>query len=299
MVLACLLFPVTGCRNREPAAAAAEAVMQRDTPVQPLYLYTYVVPREIRVREYFRFINSVVESFDSLTPYELDEYLLVRANPWLIDTLAATDYNMRQERGEFVFNQKELVVLRPGDSLGIPSESLAARIRERQAGTVLDINIPEFRLRIVENGDTLRSVRVRVGKNTKKYLTVLNRKQDLRTRTGTGQIIRVNRYPDWRDPASGKILKLTKRDDKRKTKLPQIPWLEPEIDGKRYGQMIHPTTNPNTLGRPASNGCIGCSEADAWHIYYAAPIGTPVIIRYDLDVLTVQGDTLHLRDIYR
>ncbi len=71
-----------------------------------------------------------------------------------------------------------------------------------------------------------------------------------------------------------------------------------EIDGHQYGQMVHPTTNPQSLGKAYSNGCIGTKEVDAWYIYYYAPIGTNVEIRYDLEVVDSKGDTLLLKDIY-
>ena len=76
--------------------------------------------------------------------------------------------------------------------------------------------------------------------------------------------------------------------------MPQIPWIETEINGVRNGQMIHPTTNPKTLGKAYSNGCIGTTEADAWIIYYYAPIGTPIEIKYDLK----NEDGKTLIDIY-
>ena len=53
---------------------------------------------------------------------------------------------------------------------------------------------------------------------------------------------------------------------KKVTKLPQIPFIETEINGIRNGQLIHPTTNPETLNKAYSNGCIGTKEADAWVI---------------------------------
>ena len=44
-------------------------------------------------------------------------------------------------------------------------------VRKVYAGrTVLDINIPEFKLRIVEKGDTIYTFPVRVGQNRKRYL---------------------------------------------------------------------------------------------------------------------------------
>jgi len=84
-----------------------------------------------------------------------------------------------------------------------------------------------------------------------------------------------------------------------RTLMPQIPWTEVELDGMRYGQMIHPTTNPETLERAYSNGCIGLGEADAWCFYYHAPLGTPVVFRYDLETVNETGDTIMLPDIYK
>ena len=65
----------------------------------------------------------------------------------------------------------------------------------------------------------------------------------------------------------------------------------------RHGQLIHPTTNPESLGKAYSNGCIGTKEADAWVIYYYAPLSTKVIIRYDLTVKK-DGEKQELKDIY-
>lgn len=73
------------------------------------------------------------------------------------------------------------------------------------------------------------------------------------------------------------------------TKLPQVPFIETEINGLRYGQLIHPTTNPVTLGKAYSNGCIGTKEADAWVIYYYSPLQTKITISYDLDIVNKYG----------
>jgi len=82
------------------------------------------------------------------------------------------------------------------------------------------------------------------------------------------------------------------------TKLPQIPFIETEINGLRYGQLIHPTTNQETLSKAYSNGCIGTKEADAWVIYYYTPINTKIEIRYNLNVKDKNGNRLLLKDIY-
>lgn len=257
------------------------------------------VLRDIPVAAYFAFMDSVVARYDSLVPYVLTEHLIVRANPWIIDTLENTDYYRRIALGRFVYDQKTEVVLKAGDSLRLPGPQTAAALLAAMAATRLDINIPAYRLRIVAGDSILYSFPVRVGKNQQKFLAMAGRVADLRTLTGTGEIIRINRYPVFYDPVTGDIFKYTKRDDRNYTLMPQIPWLEPAINGQRYGQMIHPTTNPATLGKPASNGCIGTREADAWRIYYYAPVGTPVVIRYDLTEANAPGDTLRYKDIYQ
>lgn len=285
--------------SKGPAAATPDSLKQDSIPVQRP-LFTYVVPREIRVKEYFRFIDSLVSRYDSLTPYPLTEHLLVRANPRIIDTLENTDYYRQKERGVFVYDQRKLPVLHTGDTIQIPDSLHAVALLERMSKTWIDINIPEFTMRVVEGEDTVQCMTVRVGQHKKRFQEAIRRVEDLRTRPGVGKIVRINREPTlFTDPHTGKKYKDTKRDDGRRTLMPLIPWLEPEINGVRIGQMIHPTTNPETLGRAYSNGCIGCTEGEAWRLYYYAPVGTKVVIRYDLLLISPKGDTTVLRDIYR
>jgi L,D-transpeptidase ErfK/SrfK len=139
---------------------------------------------------------------------------------------------------------------------------------------------------------------VRVGRNEKKYLEMSGRVQDLKTKTGKGEIVAHVRNPRFVNPVNNHQYFVTKRDDEKVTKLPQIPFIETEINGFRYGQMIHPTTNPETLGKAYSNGCIGTNEGDAWVIYYYAPINTKINIRYNLNVKGIDGVSLVLKDIY-
>lgn len=296
-IISALLFLATraACGNMEPAP-----IVVTDTLLPPVREYDtfYVVPREIRVRDYFKFMDTLLKRLDGEVAYDLNEYILLRTNPKLLDSLTGTDYYLRKARGEFVYNQKQLAVLHKGDTIFIPGDSLAARVKRRMDATWLDINIPEFRLRIVEGSDTLFTLPVRVGQNRQRFLETIGRDEILRTKTGTGKIIRVNKYPVWTNPVDGEEYKDTERDDGLRTKMPQIPWLEPEINGARYGQMIHPTTNPETLNKAYSNGCIGASEADSWLIYAMAPIGTKVVIRYDRMKITAQGDTVWLRHVY-
>ena len=257
------------------------------------------VARDIPVRDYFPFMDSISATYDSLLPYRLSEHLLVRANPWIIDTLVNTDYYRMIEKDSFVYDQKCLIVLRKGDSLNIPDSIAAGRILKNFENTRIDLNIPEFKLRILQDSTELFSFTIRVGQNRKKYLAMGDRVTDLRTKTGSGKIIRHARDPDFYNPTNGKQFYLTKRDDDRTTLMPQIPWIETEINGVQNGQMIHPTTNPETLGKAYSNGCIGTTEADAWIIYYYAPIGTPIHIQYELSSKDGSGVVIELEDIYK
>ncbi len=300
ILVSLLIFCATACK-RKAEQAKLEQVFAQNLPKLPENEPPHTkipIHREIAVGGFFKFIDEVVGQNDTLAAYKLTENLLLRANPWILDTLVSTDYYTQASRGNIVYDQRKMVVLKPGDTLLIPGPKTAASLLEKMANTRLNINIPAFEMRIMEYDSVLFTVQVRVGKNQKKYLEMAGGKVDLRTRTGMGEIIRVNRSPAFFDPVTGKKFKFTKRDDHQTTFMPQIPWLEPAINGQRYGQMIHPTTNPKTLGKAASNGCIGTNEADGWRVYFFAPIGTKVLIRYDLQAINEQGDTLRYDDVY-
>lgn len=164
--------------------------------------------------------------------------------------------------------------------------------------THLEINIPEFKLQIIQDGRELYNFLVRVGRNDKVYMAMAKREVDMRTMPGKGEIIRVNKNPAFINPQNNLRYYTTKRDDGKRTSLPAIPWLEPAIEGRRIGQLIHPTTNLETLGKAISNGCIGLRESDAWIVYYYAPIGTKVHFKYELERLNNKGETLRFKDIY-
>ncbi|NJB70410.1 L,D-transpeptidase ErfK/SrfK [Saonia flava] len=256
------------------------------------------VKNNITIEKYFNYMDSLVVEYDSLVPYPLSEHLLVRANPWIMDTLANTDYYNMMEQDSFVYNQKKMVVLRNSDSLIVPDSITATKIIKSMKNTLIDVNVPEFKLRIYQDNLLLHTFPIRVGRNTEKYLEMGNRITDLRTIQGYGQIIEHHKNPDFYNPVDGKQFFFTKRDDEKTTYMPQIPWIETEINGVRNGQMIHPTTNPETLEKAYSNGCIGTKEGDAWIIYYYSPLGTPIQIRYDLKIKDINGEELELKDIY-
>ncbi|MCC6410781.1 MAG: L,D-transpeptidase [Saprospiraceae bacterium] len=297
VVVAALL---TACRNDSPKPNEKVSSISREVPKvageQPVARIP--VTEDVRIASYFTFIDALVAKYDTLAPYKLTEHLLVRANPWLIDSLAATDYYLQMAKGNYVHEQRQTIVLHAGDTLQVPGPLQAARILEAMNNTLIDVNIPAFRLRVLQSDSVLFEVPVRVGKNKTEYLEMAGREVDLRTRTGEGTVIRINNDPTVYNPVTGEKYDSTKRDDKRYTTMPRIPWLETITNGIRTGQMIHPTSNPKSLGKPASNGCIGMGEADAWRVYYHAPLGTRVRIRYNLTEITPGGDTLEYKDIY-
>lgn len=279
--------------------ALSESVASTKEVTPPVRgVYTGPIGADITIGQYFCFMDSVVLHYDTLVSYAITEHVIVHANPWIIDSLAATDYYSKMEKGIFVDDQKSLVLLQKGDSLLIPDSVYAMELHSYLDSVLIDVNVPEFTLRIFVGQDTLHTFPVRVGQNRTKFLQLAGYVMSLQTDLGSGTIVRIARDPYYINPVNGKRYFSTLRDDGRRTKMPQIPWLETELNGRRTGDMIHPTTNQETLGKAWSNGCIGTKEGDAWRIYYHAPLGTRVNVRYDLQVIQPNGDTINLPDIY-
>lgn len=291
MYIACVLFLLATCQSAPGPVQSPD-----DTARAPLLHIE--VTRPVTLEHYFRFMDSVVAAYQPGVPYPLSEHLLVHANPWILDTLVETDYYRRMAHDSFVYDQRQQIALPKGKQIKVPEEAEAKRLIERLRTLRLDINIPEFRLRIFEGSAEIYTFPVRVGQNRTLFLALNGRETDLRTQPGKGTLVRHERNPVFYNPVDGRRYYSTLRDDNKRTLMPRIPWLETEISGRRNGQYIHPTTNPATLGRAYSNGCIGTGEAAAWIIYYHAPLGTPVTIRYDLEVPDGPGGHTLLKDIY-
>lgn len=303
-VLLCLLPFLFNCNRpaekieQIPTVTTVE-IAPPPKPEEKKTLHEIIIEEDVKVAEYFTFIEKLVQQYDTLTPYELDEYLLVHANNWIIDSLANTDYYYQKALGNFLEDPNAVVLFKQGDTLHIPNPSTAAQLRENLEAITIDVNIPEYKLRILQGEEVLHSFPVRVGQNRSKYLAMAGRDVRLSTHRGEGEIVRINRKPDFINPANNKYYKVTRRDDGKVTKLPNIPWIEPELNGQRFGQLIHPTTNLKTLGKAYSNGCIGMRESDAWRVYFHAPLGTRVVFRYDLEITNEDGTIQELKDIYK
>jgi L,D-transpeptidase ErfK/SrfK len=296
-----ILGLLASCQMQHPTITESEnsrTDVLHDIPKKKSPPQTIGIDRIITIGEYFGYMDSLVHQYDSLMPYPLSEHLLVRHNPWIMDTLANTDYYRMIARDSFVYDQRKMIVLPKGSILLLPDSTKACAILQDFGRTEIDINIPEFKLRIFQDSILLNTFPVRVGQNRKRYLAMGNRETDLRTKRGKGSIVDHVKDPDFYNPVDGKRFFLTKRDDGQTTLMPQIPWIETRINGVENGQMIHPTTNPETLGKAYSNGCIGTKEADAWVIYYHAPVGTKIRIRYDLEIYDEGIVVSVLKDIY-
>jgi L,D-transpeptidase ErfK/SrfK len=250
------------------------------------------------MKDYLDYMDSLSLALTDSLGYNINEYALVHRNSWIIDSLMATDYYVLKDKNIFIENPLSIKLLTRNDTLRIPSTDFVDSLKVLFEMVNIDVNIPEFLLRIKIGEVIVHTFPVRVGQNRRKYLAMAGKTIDLRTKTGNGNIVRISRNPSYINPSNNHAYSSTRRDDGKITKLPRIPWLEPEINGERYGQLIHPTTNPITLGKAYSNGCIGVRESDMWMIYYYAPFNTSVTVRYDREVIDDEGNVIFLPDIY-
>lgn len=241
--------------------------------------------QSIIIQQFIPFYKTFV-SLDSIASSHLPsnlpvpgDLILVQTNPWILDTLQKTDYRLAMASGRFIEDLDQEVILPRGATLNIPDSLTAHEIAASLLATRVDIHLAEFRLRLIRKNDTLLNCPVRIGRNEEIFLEAVGREVDLRTPSGNGKIIRVWRRPKSVNLHTGETYVVTRRDDGRITRMPAIPSLEPEINGRRTGKMIHATTNPVTLGTAYSHGCVGVSEADMWFVYFNVPVGCDVVIR--------------------
>lgn len=257
------------------------------------------VNQPIKMSEYFDVMDDFIDRYNEIQNTSLNEYIFVHCNPWIIDSLAATDYYAMKEKGYVVLDNRNLILLNPGDKLNLPDSAEIMKIKLKLDSIWLDVNIPEYKLRIRKGDEVLYSFPIRIGQNKKRYLATAKRVVSLKTDLGVGKISKSIREPYFLNPVNGRHFTTTKRDDGIVTEMPLIPWLETEINGVKNGDMIHPTTNLKTLNKAYSNGCIGLRESDAWYVYYYAPVGTKVVIRYDLNLKNENGEEIILKDVYK
>lgn len=256
-----------------------------------------LIPQNIRMKSYFNFLDSIINQYPQLLNSNQGEHVLILFNPWVLDTLRGFDYYIQKSKGKIQYDQTKEIVFDKGSRLIIPTQPEVDSISTILSLIRIDVNIPEYRLRIIQHGDTLHTFPIRVGRNEETYLESIGRVVNQRTPIGQGKIISAIRQPVYKDLQTGQKYEETRRDDGRYTLMPIIPSLEPEIGSIKHGTMFHATTNLQTLGRAYSNGCIGLREADMWTLYYFSPPGTPVTIRYDLKIPGQK--TIRWKDIYQ
>lgn len=173
------------------------------------------------------------------------------------------------------------------------------KIKDKQnkffAAPKIIVNLPSYELFFII-ADKVESYPVRIGKKShpteigKGYIINKIRKPVFRYTIGdnAGEVITQSRIYDQ---PNGKLIKVIPMpyEDMRS--------LEPYINGKRNGQMIHSTTNSETIGYPWSSGCIGLKIDDMLKLYEKVPLHTELEIRYD--VLRYNENTLLLyADVY-
>ncbi len=299
-----LAFIFISCVNNHKANNAEEKsievnelvdTLKQEKPILPIEI---VVNKDIPIRSYFKWMDSIVAEHNQTHNYSIDEYIIVHNNNWILDTLAHTDYYYLMDKGIFNEDPQSLIALKEGQVLEIPDSIQTQQLKAQLDKTSLELNIPEYRLRIIQDGKEIYKFPVRVGKVGRRYLAMAKGEVDMRTKPGIGEIIRVNKKPVFKNPQNNHKYVKTHRDDGKLTGLPAIPWLEPSINGRSVGQLIHPTTNLATLEKPSSNGCIGLRESDAWIVYYYAPLGTKVVIKYELQGKNDQGENVEFKNIY-
>lgn len=296
-----LILLTTSCVQEEVSAefpVAQEADSLAVSPEQDVPSYYHLVEKDIPIKDFFPWVQDLLNQYDSLLPYMLSEQILVHANPWLIDSFAHSDYYHLMAQDIFVYDQRQYIILHKGDSLEIPSPLTAVRLENKLARIRIDVNLPEYSLRLLRGDSLLDSFPIRIGQNRRKYLPSEGKTIDLRTVIGEGFIYQFNYEPKYINFNTGSAYTQTRRDDNKLTLMPLIPTIETEINGVCYGQLIHPTTNPNSLGKAYSHGCMGTREGDAWRIYFHSRQGTPIEIRYDLEIIDEQGESIILADVY-
>src|SRR5690606_18860902 len=125
---------------QNPALLAADNNLKINTQEPE----TIRVDKDVPIRHYFKWMDSVVAAHNTNHTYRIDEYILVHNNPWIIDTLAHTDYYYLKEKGIINQDSQALPALREGQTLIVPDSLQTAQIMERLGNTYIDVNIPEF-----------------------------------------------------------------------------------------------------------------------------------------------------------
>ncbi len=145
----------------------------------------------------------------------------------------------------------------------------------------IQINIPDYTLTLVDNGQVIKKYEIAVGTP---YMP---------TPIGKFMVSYKEKYPTWY-PGS---------EFEDRTPVPPGPdnplgtrWIE-----FKPGYGIHGTNKAWSIDSPVSDGCVRMFNVDAEELYELVEIGTPVVITYDTMELIEKSDGLYLRvheDVY-
>ncbi|MCK5684876.1 L,D-transpeptidase [bacterium] len=157
------------------------------------------------------------------------------------------------------------------------------------------INIPSYEL-FLHNQGVISKYNIRIGKQSKPtdigngviVKKISNPVFRYTIGENTGEIITKSRIYDT---PNGKLLKVIPMPYERMRSL------EPMINGKRNGQMIHSTTNSETIGFAWSSGCIGLTIKDMLELYPKIILYTKIAIKYEVIKYTGKAIILY-QDIY-
>ena len=105
--------------------------------------------------EYFDVMDDFIDRYNEIQNTPIDEYIFVHCNPWIIDSLAATDYYIMKEKGNTVLDNRNLIILNRGDKLNLPDSAEIIKIKLKLDSIWLDVNIPEYKLRIRKGDEVL------------------------------------------------------------------------------------------------------------------------------------------------
>ena len=162
----------------------------------------------------------------------------------------------------------------------------AGELRPYGPESRIEINIPEFALRVYQGGAVVRTFPVGVGR------------PGFPTPVGEYKVINRMENPTWENPylKEGAVRIKAGTDNPLGTR-----WLGFYNDGRgEYG--IHGTDNPSSVGKASSHGCIRMKIKDAESVFSLVEMGAPVSTTYRLYQLEQKGSTVVLKsfpDLYR
>ncbi|MGS0527290.1 hypothetical protein ACU8V7_21125 [Zobellia nedashkovskayae] len=85
--IAMVFLGIGSCKDQAKLVSEKEPIQEEEaapSPIKKPKTYEDInVSRNVRIAEYFKYIDSLVVRYDSVVPYPLSEHLLVRNNPWI------------------------------------------------------------------------------------------------------------------------------------------------------------------------------------------------------------------------